>query len=494
MIGDAMPWTTAAIAAQARDRPDATAVVDDGGSMTFGELWALAGTVAEALDGFPGERVAIAAGRGRPFITAALGVWRAGRAYIPLDLMNPVARLRLITDDSRPAVVMVSPETAGIGAPLDVPELAVPTSTRSLKSFDLPSSDGDPVAYVMYTSGTTGRPKGVCVGHASLANLCRFMADEYGIGPADRALNVCSVGFDASAMEIWPTLAAGGAVVACSDTDRIRPEAAAALAAREHCTISVYPTGLAAAALATGHLPPLRFMFFGGDRMVLPAPPPASPRMVNVYGPTECTVIASTHVLTGGGAGDEPPIGRPIANVHLRLCDADSQPVGPGDVGELYIGGAAVAYGYLNRPDLTAQRFVSLPGVDGRWYRTGDLARWNPDGDLLFLGRAEADQLKVRGVRVEAGEIEAALVAHDQVRWAAVTVVDGGGTKEVVAVLVTDGDKPSDRSLRRHLMARLPASLMPDRYVAVDRLPLTPNGKLDRAEVTALAAATSGHT
>ena len=147
-----------------------------------------------------------------------------------------------------------------------------------------------------------------------------------------------------------------------------------------------------------------------------------------------------------------------------------------------------MAHGYLYRPDLTAERFVALPGVDGRWYRTGDLARWNDDGDLIFLGRARGEQLKVRGVRVEAGEIEAALAAHEQVRWAAVTVVDGAGAKELVAVLVTDGDRPSDRALRKHLMARLPAALLPDRFIAVDRLPLTANGKLDRAEVAAVAS------
>lgn len=488
------PWTLAAIAAHARARPRHPAVIDDSGAVGYGELWARAGAVAAALADAPGPRVAIATGRGLPFIAAALGAWRAGRAYVPLDLLSPPARLRLIVDDSRPAALLVSEETAGadLGAPeLPVPTTAPPEDPDDIRPAPDPGSErdagrGDAPAYVIYTSGTTGVPKGVVVGHGSLGNLGRFMADRYGVGPDDRMLHVCSVGFDASVLEIWPTLAAGGTVVACSDTDRMRPEAAAAQAARHGCTLSVYPTGMASAALASGRVPPLRVLFFGGERMVLPAPPPARPLMSNVYGPTECTVIATTYDLREGKVGDEPPIGRPIHGVRIRLCDPAGHEVAPGEPGEVCIGGAAVAHGYLDRPELTAQRFVSLPGVDGRWYRTGDLARWAGD-QLVFLGRLDQEQLKVRGIRVEAGEIEAALVAHEQVRGAAVATVGTGEGSELVAVLVPAGEPPTERGLRRHLLTRLPATLLPDRYVTVDRLPLTNHGKLDRAAVTAIA-------
>ena len=311
---DATAWTLAAIAAQARDRPGAPAVVDDDGRLTFGELWASAGVVATCLADFPGERVAIAAGRGRPFITAALGAGRlAGRAYIPLDMMNPTARLRLITEDSRPAVVMVSPETAGIGADLGVAELALPTSapaapkppaptrrphaTRCRADHSRgavhvhdarPASRGragrpasrrgrreDPVAYVMYTSGTTGGPR--ASGRARLpGNRRRFMADGYGLGrqtvPARVQCRLRRLG-DGDLADPRRRRHRGHLLRRRPD-----PTGGGRRAGRPRTLHDLgVPDRPRGGGARGGLLPPLRFMFFGGDRMVLPASPPTHP-------------------------------------------------------------------------------------------------------------------------------------------------------------------------------------------------------------------------
>ncbi|MFD2765826.1 amino acid adenylation domain-containing protein [Micromonospora eburnea] len=485
-----MPWPLAAIAEQARTRPDAIAAEDTNGVTTYGELWARAGEVAAMLAGLPGPIVAIATERGTPFLAGALGAWRAGRAYVPLDLLNPPARLRRIVADARPAAVLVSGSDQGIGATLGLKELTVPESAQAVDRPDLlePPAEDDPPAYVLYTSGTTGAPKGVVVGHASLGNLIRWLADTYSIDAADRSLHVCSLGFDVSVFETWPYLALGGTVVTCTDADRIRPEAVAAQVERDRCTTLFLPTGLATHTLADGLVPAnLRILFFGGDRMVLPVPLPARPLLVNVYGPTEATVATTTHTLTTGAAGESPPIGRPIGGVEVRVCDSAGREVPAGAKGELYVTGAALAHGYLGNAELTRQRFVTLPDVPGRWYRTGDLVAWEDDV-LIFHGRIDREQLKVRGVRVEAGDIEAALLAHEQVHAAAVAVVGSDSERQVVAVLVFDGDQVSPRALRRHLLDSLPSYLIPDRFVAVDEMPLTANGKLDRAQVAVLAA------
>lgn len=502
-------WMVDAIAAQVRQRPESPAVIDHAGSLSFGQLWQRALAVAAGLRavGLPGDATAltaIAADRGQPFVVAAVGSWLAGCAYLPLEMLNPVLRLRAMVRDARPAVLLASGAHAGTGALLGLPEVEIPDHDADLRSGIArgpglldpaggPTAQAaDPAAYVMYTSGTTGRPKGVVIGHASLANLARWFAESYQITARDRILHTAGLGFDASVLEIFPFLAAGAAVVACPDNDRMLTEAVADRCERFGCTVTFLPTALCQQALADGFAPaPLRYLITGGDRLRLPCAAPAAFTLINVYGPTESTVATTTHDVTSGQAGDAPPIGRPVRGAELVLCGPDQGEVAAGAAGELYIGGATLAHGYLHQPELTSERFVRLPGRAGRWYRTGDLVQWAGTGQaddvLLFRGRADDEQLKVRGVRTEASEIEAALLEVPGVTGAAVTVpaVPGVG---LAAVLVAPGE-PSLRSLRRALAARLPSYLIPDQFITVPQLPLTANGKVDRPAVAELAAA-----
>jgi amino acid adenylation domain-containing protein len=339
-------------------------------------------------------------------------------------------------------------------------------------------------AYVIYTSGSTGHPKGVEIEHGSLARLVSWTARAFGLGPGDRMTQAMSPAFDASVWEIWACLASGATLVVPPREILASPSDLLRWLARERVTRAFLPPlvagGVMAEAAPDGLA--LRTLWTGGDRC--PSPPPGLGfELVNLYGPTEATVMATAERVTGPGA---PPIGRPIAGAEVYLLDPGLRPVPPGGLGEIALGGAGLARGYLGRPDLTAERFI--PAVGGaRLYRTGDLGRLLADGRLEFLGRADR-QLKVRAFRVEPGEVEAALARHPAVGAAVVTAEqDAAGTLRLVAWLTRrpEADPVGGPELRAFLQESLPEAMIPAAFHELEAFPLTPAGKVDRAALVA---------
>jgi amino acid adenylation domain-containing protein len=491
--------------------PDAVALEGDSQRLTWRELDERANHLAHALRARgvgPEARVGLYLERSVELAIGLLGVLKAGGAYVPLDPTHPAERLAFLEADARVAVRVTRPawvERLPAGAPV----LLVPSSgEREPRPPPTPGLAPEHLAYVMYTSGSTGRPKGVQVPHRALVNLAGVMAARYGLGPTDRVLQFASPGFDVAAEELFPTWYAGATAVvwpqagAESMEDFTRAVDAAGL------TVLNLPSPFWHAWLPALGAPGLRFpaalrLLIVGSDQVAPgdverwralAPEPV--RLIAAYGVTEATVTATLHDVEADATldrGRPVPIGRPLANGEAYLLDARLQPVPAGVVGELYLGGAGLARGYLGRPDLTAERFVPHPfsGESGaRLYRTGDLARRRSDGALEFLGRVDA-QVKLRGYRIEPGEIEAALAEHPSLRACAVAVrEDTAGEKRLVAYVVPASGEaaPSEPALREHLSTRLPPHLLPARYVVLEALPLSPSGKLDRRALPAPGA------
>ncbi|MFF4118056.1 amino acid adenylation domain-containing protein, partial [Streptomyces sp. NPDC001714] len=496
--------------AQAARRPDAPAVVFDGRTSTYGELNARANHLAhELIDRGVGPEslVGVLMPRSADLIVAVCGALKAGAAYVPLDIDHPVARLRTVAADAGLTAVLTSPATAdhpalrdgGFGPGVDiVPVDAQHPGTREDPGNPRPRTSPANLAYVMFTSGSTGTPKGVAVTHANVVNFCS--ADCWRDDTAERILMQANHAFDASTYELWVPLLRGGCLVVVPSGDLDVAERANLIA--EHAVSNVTaPSGLftVLAEESPRMFAGVREVSVGGDvvsptavRALLEANPGLVVR--TTYGPTETTAFTTQLAFTEAGTVPATvPIGVPFENTRLYVLDEFLQPVAPGVVGELYIGGAQVARGYLGRPALTAERFVADPVIgDGtRLYRTGDLARWLRSGVLDFVRRAD-DQAKIRGFRVEPGEIDAVLAEHPLVRQAVVTVrEDTPGDKRLVAYVLTDDDSHDDLpSLRAHLAARLPDYLVPSAVVALDALPLTANGKVDRAALPAPAGAT----
>ncbi|MFP5285182.1 MAG: non-ribosomal peptide synthetase, partial [Thermoanaerobaculia bacterium] len=396
---------------------------------------------------------------------ALLGVLKAGAAYLPLDPEHPAERLAYILEDSRVRGLITSDTLEDL-------------EEESAERPRVPGAASH-LAYVIYTSGSTGRPKGTELAHAGLLNLIAWHQREYGIAPDDRAAQVASPAFDASVWEIWPTLAGGASLHFPPEEARSSPPDLLAWLAERRITVCFLPTPLAEACLAL-ELPELalRFLLTGGDRLHqvnrrLPF------RLVNHYGPTEATVVATAGEVSGGDTEAAPPIGRPIDNFRAHVLDRHLQPVPVGVAGELLIGGIGLARDYLGRPELTAGKFV--PGADGgRLYRTGDLVRWRRDGLLDFVGRID-QQVKIRGFRIEPGEIEGVLREHPGVRDAVVVAREDGGERRLVAYVTGTGDE----GLRSFLADRLPSYMVPAAFVVLPELPLSPNGKVDLAALPA---------
>ncbi|WP_186129910.1 non-ribosomal peptide synthetase, partial [Burkholderia gladioli] len=493
--------------AQAAARPDAPALDDGRTRLSYGELERRANALAHRLIGagvVPDTRVALHLERGIDLMIGLLATLKAGAAYVPIDPSYPAERIAYMIADCAPAAILTHvdalPEALrDSGAPcLDPREVAVPGDDPGVPAV---TAAPDDLAYLIYTSGSTGEPKGVMVEHRGLSNLMDWYLEDVGVGRDDAVLIVTSPSFDLTQKNLLAPLMTGGILHLAEP--RFDPPAILARIRRDgigHLNLS--PSAFHALIDADGghDLSRLRRVVLGGEPIQaarLAAIPAPRPVFVNSYGPTECSDVAGWHVLSTelDDYRDAPvPLGRPIRHARLYLLDAHDRLVPPGMTGEICIGGAGVARGYLNRPELSAERFVRDPfgdEADARLYRTGDLGRYLPDGNIEYLGRNDF-QVKIRGLRVELGEIEAALAACEGVGEAVVIARQDGASESarLVAYLVPlEGAAPAPAELRARLAAVLPDYMVPNAFVALAAFPLTPNGKLDRRALPAPDAA-----
>ena len=487
--------------------PDAVAVETADSTLrltrlTYGELARRAGALARTLAGCgvgPESLVGLAAERSPEMVVGLLGVLAAGGAYLPIDPAYPPERQAFMLKDSGASVLLLPERLASTFPAGRARVVLLDGSPESGLDVTAEVSPASP-AYVIYTSGSTGRPKGVAVPHQAIAAYTRTAREGYGIGPGDRVLQFASISFDTSGEEIWPALAGGATLVLRPDDMAVSIPHFVRELERLRITVLNLPTafwhelavGLDAENL---ELPPsLRLVVIGGEEALADrlaawnrvAGPDV--RLVNTYGPTETTIVATRSELSASliEQPHPPPIGRPIPGARAYAVDRLFEPVPPGVRGELLIGGSGVARGYLGRPDVTAERFVPDPfsGLPGaRLYRTGDLVRFRTGGELIFAGRVDR-QVKLRGYRIEPGEIEAALRLHPALHDAAVDVRGSGGDDDrrlVAWVVAREGvESPPASELRAFLRGRLPEPLVPAIFVPLPALPLTPSGKLDR--------------
>ena len=493
------------VAAAAAGRPDAVAVVAGGRCLTYGALMVRAGRLASVLRGAgvgPESVVGLCLERGAEMVTAVLAVWLAGGAYLPLDPGYPAGRLGFMLTDSR-AGVLVAHRTAA-GALVPEAGQGLPGGVRTVVWLDDPATRAQlaaagpappapahpgQLAYLIYTSGSTGTPKGVHIAHGSVINLTAALAPALDAGPGTRILQFASFSFDGSALEMAVTLAAGGTVVVAGADERAEPERLARLVRDRGVDAAVLPTSLLKV-LEPGDLNGLSTLIAAGEQLDVSLATAWSrqQRLLNGYGPTENTVASCIGPVDPDAAG-VPPIGSPVANTRVRVLDSCLNLAPVGVAGELYVAGAQVARGYGGRPGLTAARFVADRfAADGsRMYRTGDLARWRGDGMLEFAGRAD-DQVKVRGFRIEPGEIEAVLAAHPAVGQAVVAAFGDDAGRRLAAWLVPADPAagiPAASELRAFLRGRLPEFMVPATFTELTSVPLTPNGKVDRAALPA---------
>lgn len=493
------------VAAHAAAAPDSIAVSDTNNTLTYGELNARANRMARRLRTLgvgPDALVAVCMERSTEMLVAWLAVLKAGGAFVPLDPGYPKERLAFQIKDCAARVLLTQPRLRD--ALPDLPDLtngmAVLEVAADGGGFEAESvreladdATARNLAYVIYTSGSTGQPKGVQIEHRALMNLVTWHQRRYAVTAADRATQLASPAFDASVWEIWPYLAAGASVHIPDDETRLSPALLWQWMAEKSITLSFLPTPLAEAAMSEpwpANLA-LRALLTGGDKLKRRPPESFPCELVNHYGPTESTVVATSAVVERHGRENvAPTIGRPIANTTVYVLDRALRVVPIGVAGELFIGGGSLARGYLGRPELDAEKFitVSLPpepannGRPTRLYRTGDLVRWNARGELEFLGRIDG-QVKIRGCRIELGEIEATLQAHPAVRESIVIARPGErGQLQLVAYAVqrSEAGRATDSELSDFLRTRLPLYMLPAAIVVLDAWPLTPNGKIDR--------------
>jgi amino acid adenylation domain-containing protein len=475
------------VSTQAHVRPNAIAVYGDDRQVSYGELDHQAQQIASALQKLGAGHnkiVGLFMKRTPSMVAAALGILKSGAAYMPLDPSLPDQRISSMLSDSGSVAVV----TAGCGAGrFSIPELVLDRDAELLASEPIEANatsaitSPDQLAYVIYTSGSTGRPKGVEITHSALLNLVRWHNDAFQLTPQDRASHMAGLSFDAAVWELWPNLAVGASLHLAPDEVRVDPVALRDWLLESRITVAFVPTPIAERLLTIPWPPstPLRIMLTGGDALHT-YPPVALPfKLINNYGPTECTVVATSGEVISGEYSGAPKIGKAIDHVCLHVLGSDMQTVPDGEVGELFIGGAGVARGYVNSPQTTTERFLSDPFHPGaRMYRTGDLVRRSPDGQLTFVGRQD-NQIKIRGYRIEPDEIAFVLNGHPQVEASTVGAYDDDAEKRLVAHVVLRADVTLD-DLQQHLRQQLPDYMVPSAIVPMDSLPVTSNGKIDR--------------
>ena len=471
--------------------------------MTYGTLDARSSELAAVLRALgvePDVVVGLCLDRSIAMIVGALAILKAGGTYLPLDPAYPDARLAFLLEDAQASVVITGPTIAARVA-WRVARRVILHETGEIAEASPSSANHPPavasgpsdLAYIIYTSGSTGQPKGVEISHASLANLISWHHRAFSVQSTDRASQIAKVSFDAAVWEIWPYLTAGASVHLADNEITANPEALRDWLVAEHISIAFAPTPVAERLLT---LPwpattALRALLTGADTLHSYPPSGLPFELINNYGPTECTVVATSGRMPVGAPGAGlPTIGRPIDNVQLYLLDESLRPVTPGEPGEIYLGGVSVARGYRNRPDLTAERFVPDPfnpaNPSAKLFKTGDLGKSLPNGEIAFLGRLD-DQIKVRGYRIEPNEVVAALNHHPAISHSFVMArdYDQSGVR-LVAYIVPKSASPIKRSeLREFLAARLPEFMIPATFVTLAALPLTPHGKVDRAALPA---------
>ncbi|HEY3917564.1 MAG TPA: non-ribosomal peptide synthetase [Stellaceae bacterium] len=482
------------VAEHAAAVPRAIALRDGARVMTYGELDERADAVAGYLSSIGVGRetvVGIALDRSFARIIAALGVWRAGGAFLPLDPSWPDVQLRALLEDTRALAV--------IGAAKNVHQLAsvsrLPVAldgrgdafasfaTRALRE----TNHADDLAYVIYTSGSSGEPKGVEITHGNLDHLVAWHQTAFDMSAADTASHLAGLGFDASIWEAWTCLATGATLTLASEAVRGSAIRLRRWLLDEEVSIAFVPTPLAEQLMSMEWPTPtrLRFLLTGGDTLHAFPRPDLPFATINNYGPAECTVVATSgRVPSHCSEGALPSIGKPIAGTMIRLLDEQGAPVAPGWPGEICIGGPSVARGYRHRRDATAARFIADPfgeAPGARLYRTGDLGSLLPNGEIAFRGRIDGE-VKIRGYRVEPDRIAAALARHPVVASCAVIArKNGPGEKQLVAYLVPAGaQRVTAEELRAFLADTLPDYLIPTAFVGLAELPLTSVGKLDQ--------------
>ena len=436
------------IAAQAMQNPDRVALVMGPETLTYAELELRATQLANYLRSFgagPEVLVGLCLERSPRFVIAALAIMQCGAAYLPMDLAHPTERLRFIVRDSAIRFLITPRDFAERFIDLDASVIALEAEQGAIgqQPFELPEVEQeiDSLAYVIYTSVSSGQPKGVEITHRNLSNLVSWYIGAFDLNSSGRGTFQAGVGFDAAVWEIWPVLTAGATLYLPDDFTRMSAESLRDWLIEQQITISFIPTAMAEQliALPWSARSPLRFLLTGGDTLHRYPSAGLPFSLVNNYGPTECTVVATSGVISPDRSHDGlPSIGFPIDNVRIHILDEQLREVPIGLPGEIYIGGESVARGYRNRPDLTAEHFiVDSFNPEGGWlYRTGDLGRTLANGEIAFLGRMD-DQVKIHGYRIELNEINAVLNDHPSIKASIVIArEDRPGDKRLVAYVV----------------------------------------------------------
>ena len=499
---------------QVQVHPDAIAVTFNDQQLTYGELNQRANQIAHYLRRHgigPDRLVGVCLQRSPDMIAGLLGVWKAGGAYVPLDPSYPQERLSFMVSDAAVQVLLTQKSCAHLFSPAHSNTVYLDSDWPLIAQEEQsnPSSGATPsnLAYVMYTSGSTGAPKGAMILQSGLVNYLHWAIKTYGVKPGGSVPVHSSISFDLTVTSLYTPLLAGARVELLAEDVAAQSLLTALQRQKGRSLVKITPAHLELLSqqLSSSEAAGMTNVFvIGGENLLAEklrlwrefAP---STRLINEYGPTETVVGCCVYeVQPGDPQNGSVPIGRPIDNTQLYVLDPDLQPVPLGEMGELYIGGAGVARGYWNRPELTQERFLPDPfsGIPGaRIYKSGDLARYRIDGILEYLGRAD-NQVKVRGYRIELGEIEAVLASHPAVQSCAVLArEDQPGERELVGyVSPAKNQPPTPEELRKFLGQRLPVYMVPAHYVLLESLPLTPNGKVDRKSLPAPSVDSNGGT